>query len=81
MKSQKIKKERRRHSGKYAGMSARTIAGILGSSYYKAKILLKNKYKEGMDLKDIGDLIFEYRLSLKSEYDSQLESLLDSRQW
>lgn len=57
-------KERRKHSGKWSGLTAVTVSRLLNRSYYYTKKVLKEKNEElgrEISLEDIGELIYEQK--------------------
>lgn len=65
---------KRIYSGKWAGLSVKTISKLLGITYGRTYYLLNKNYeKEKMTLEEIGDLIHK----VKSNNHSNLMDLLD----
>lgn len=65
-------KTKKLYTGKWAGLSARSISELLGISYYSTKKLLKKRYPEAnLTLSDVGELVYEIR-------SNKLESIEES---
>ena len=71
--------KRKIYRGKWAGLSAATIAKLIGCSETKAKKILKTKqFEDIISLEVIGDLIYEERTKLQeSKLSYHLDKHLD----
>ncbi len=69
--------------GPHAGLSARTVQELLGSSYYMAKKKLKllKQEVEIITLEDIGKLIHEFRQNKDNPPESNLDKLFKRLLW